>query len=103
MIIALLLLAYFIFVTIPAAPLSAVILPVLLAGMYLSLSRNQQVEEGKPCSTAHPVRSADGAIRPVCAAADRPGVLRAGVPAGTALAHELGGLPGHDACRVRRC
>lgn len=47
MITALLLLAYFIFVTIPAAPLSAVILPVLLAGMYLSLSRNQQVEEGE--------------------------------------------------------
>jgi hypothetical protein len=46
-VIALLLLAYFILVTIPAASLSAVILPILLAGMYLSLCRNQQVDGGE--------------------------------------------------------
>ena len=43
-VIAILLLVYFMLVTIPAAPISAVILPVLLAGIYLTLRQNQGTE-----------------------------------------------------------
>jgi hypothetical protein len=37
---------YFIFITIPSAPLAAVILPALLAGVFLTLRHNKQVESG---------------------------------------------------------
>ncbi len=45
-VIAILLLIYFMLVTIPAAPISAVLLPVLLAGIYLTLRQNQWTETG---------------------------------------------------------
>ena len=93
--------AYFIFVTVPAAPLAAVILPVLLLVILLSLHRNRQ-------SGTEPYSEAEASPPPLANYLDPAGhpdrrgrVLCAGHQAGLALADQLGAVSDHHPGRFR--
>ncbi len=96
MIVGMLILLYFIFVTIPAAPMAAWILPGLLLIVYLTLRRNlkRNGDEFRPLDRAQ--GSADLELRRVInhPAGGHPG-LYGGVFPGTALEHQLDPLFDH--------